>query len=109
MKLLLKRVTTGSGAKFSAKAEGCHEARVCGSGGNAIARERDYWLGRDPLGQAVKAVMKLKPLSLAMPLSLVSVTSCSDATSRPKALKTGLKLGSVSLAMKLSLVGVTTC
>ena len=65
-------------------------------------------LRRDPLGRALKAVMKLRSLSLAMQLSLVSVTSCSDATSRPKALKTVMKVGSVSLAMKLSLVSLTT-
>ena len=65
MKQLLMRVTTCSGANLSTKVEGRHEARVFGPGCNTITQELEYLLGRDPLGQALKAVAKLRSSSLA--------------------------------------------
>ena len=53
--------------------------------------------------------MTLGSVSLAVKLSLVSVTACSGVSLSAKALKAVMKLGSLSLAMKLSLVSVTTC
>ena len=109
MKLLLMRVTTCSGANLSTKAVGRHEARVFGPGGNAITCERDYLLGRDPLGQTLKAVVKLRSSSLAGKISLVGITNGSGMYLSSKALKAVMKLESLSLAVKLSLVSVTTC
>ena len=57
----------------------------------------------------MKAVAKLGSSSLAVTLSLVSMTTCSGMYLSAKALKAVMKLKSLSLAVKLSLVSVTTC
>ena len=57
----------------------------------------------------MKAVAKLGSSSLAVTLSLVSMTTCSGMYLSAKALKAVMKLESLSLALKLSLLSVTTC